>query len=93
MMNLDKAVPGTELCSDDQKHVLAAYCHRFTKDHKPRWADEPRPNGKPYPVHHESDAHWLAATLFQVRNDGRLDNRVRYCHSTPAWPDNPELRR
>lgn len=83
---------GTELHPDDRRYVLAAYVHRFTKDHKPGWANQPRPDGTPYPVQFASDADWLANTEFRVRSDGRLDRRITHCRSHPTWPDNPELR-
>jgi hypothetical protein len=84
---------GTELCAEDQRYVLAAYVHRFTKDHAPAWAREPWKDGKAYPVQYASDRDWLAHARFQVRNDGRLDRRVQRCEGTPTWPDNPELRK
>lgn len=83
---------GTELCSEDRAYVLAAYVHRFTREHKPRWASAGWKNGLPYPVQFASDADWLEHTLFYVRNDGRLDGRFNFCSSHPTWPDNPELR-
>lgn len=91
-MNLENFVRGTDLHPEDQKHVLATYVHRFTREHRPDWANEPRPNGKPYPVQFDSDADWLANTTFAVKTDGRLDARVNRCESNPTWPDNPELR-
>ena len=78
---------GTELHPDDQKHVLNAYVHRFTKEHKPQWTNEPRSDGTAYMPQHASDADWLQNTTFKVKNDGRLDSRVKQCHSTPTWPD------
>jgi hypothetical protein len=86
---------GTELHPDDQKYVLAAYVHRFTRQHKPVWVTQlrPRPNGQPCPVQFASDADWLANTWFTVNIGGRLDLRTKYCFSTPTWPDNPELRK
>lgn len=87
-----KQLLGTELDYVDQKHVLAAYVNRHTRDHKPTWANKEWKDGKPYPVQFESDAEWLANTRFEVRVNGRLDMRIKSCHSTPTWPDNPELR-
>lgn len=83
---------GTELHPEDRAYVLAAFVHRFTRDHRPRWAMEPMPNGRPYALQFDSDEDWLAHTRFAVRADGRLDRRARYCKSSPTWPDNPELR-
>lgn len=83
---------GTQLDYSDQRHVLAAFVHRFTREHKPAWASQPWKEGKPYPVQFASDADWLAHTRFAVRANARVDQRVRYCESSPTWPDNPELR-
>lgn len=84
---------GTELHPDDRKHVLAAYVHRFTAQHKPRWAHSEWKNGESYPVQFASDADWLAHTRFAVNRNGRLDRHVHSCFSSPTWPDNPELRK
>lgn len=84
---------GTELDPSDQDHVLAAYVHRFTREHKPEWANKPWKDGKPYPLQFDSDADWLANTTFAVRKNGRLDHRVQDCQSNPTWPDNPELKK
>lgn len=78
---------GNELCAADQAHVLAAYLHRYTRENKPAWARELRPNGRPYPVQFDSDQEWLERTRFAVRKDGRLDRRARFCQSVPTWPD------
>lgn len=83
---------GSKLHPQDQRHVLSAYVHRFTRDHKPSWAIKPRPDGSAYPVQFASDSDWLDHTLFSTRNDGRLDARAEACCSSPTWPDNPELR-
>lgn len=93
--NLGKILEGRlghELCADDQRYVLSAYVHRFTGDHKPAWANAEWKDGKPYPMQFASDREWLENTRFAVRRDGRLDRRVKYCHSNPTWPENPELR-
>ncbi len=83
---------GTQLSANDQRHVLSAYTHRFTREHVPAWAKETRPDGSAYPVQFDSDQEWLANTQFHVTASGDLDKRVNHCHSTPTWPDNPELR-
>lgn len=85
-------IPGTLLSKEDQVTVLCSYVNRYTKQHVPAWAKRPRPDGTAYPVQFASDADWLANTLFRVRRDGSLDERQAFCHSTPTWPDNPELR-
>lgn len=82
---------GTELSQEDQRYVLSAYVYRYTRDHKPAWANAEWKDGKPYPVQFRSDAEWLANSRFAVLKDGRLDRSVRECHSHPTWPDNPEM--
>ncbi len=83
-----KWVLGTELCATDQRRVLASYINRFTIEHRPAWvARTPnRPDGKAYMPQFASDQDWLAHTEFRIRNDGRLDERANFCHSTPTWP-------
>lgn len=78
---------GIALNTVDQKHVLAAYVHRFTGDHKPKWAAQLRPNGSPYPLQFRSDREWLANTFFMVTKFGNLDRRANYCTSNPTWPN------
>ena len=78
---------GNMLCEEDRRHVIAAYVHRYTREHRPDWALETRPDGRPYPVQFASDADWLANSRFFVRRDGRLDMRHTLCHSSPTWPD------
>lgn len=85
-------VKGTDLNPVTQREALSRFVHRFTRDHKPRWAQKPMPDGSPYPVQFASDADWLANTTFRVRKDGGLDSRTGFCASSPTWPDNPELR-
>lgn len=89
----DSSRLGSELSPRDRQHVLLAYCHRYTRTHVPNWARVPRADGTPYPVQFASDEEWLANTRFAVGIHGDLDHRVRSCHSSPTWPDNPELRR
>ena len=84
---------GIHLHANDQRHVLGAYVHRFTRTHVPAWARKEWKDGKPYPVQFDNDGDWLAHTHFVVRKNGRLDMRSRHCESTPTWPDNPELRK
>ena len=75
---------GTRLTREDQQHVLSAYVHRFTVEHKPAWARDSDP------IHFANDADWLANTEFHVREDGRLDQRYNHCFSHPTWPANEE---
>jgi len=90
---------GSELHRDDKKHVLAAYCHRFTGEHRPNWVRLKMDSEcgpvlkKQYPIQFENDSEWLENTLFTVKKNNRLDMRVKRCVSTPTWPNNPELRK
>jgi hypothetical protein len=78
---------GNQLRDVDQVYVLAAYVHRFTKQHVPAWARHPRVDGKPYMPQFADDADWLANTEFAVTKSGRLDMRTNKCFSTPTWPE------
>lgn len=84
---------GSSLIAEDRRYALAAYVHRYTKDHKPGWANERMSDGTAYPVQFASDSEWLAHTEFAVTKTGRLDHRCTSCISHPTWPDNPELRK
>lgn len=81
-------VTGSQLTPRMRGQALAAFCHRYTKEHVPHWA-----RSGSYPVQFASDQDWLAHTLFFITRDGRLATRPNHCFSTPTWPDNPELRR
>lgn len=82
---------GDTLAPHLQREALVKYVHRFTGDHKPRWAIYPRDNGEPYPVQFADDTDWLANTFFPVhRKTGKLRSGDSYTHAT--WPNNPELR-
>lgn len=73
-----------------RRDALAAYLHRFTRDHRPLWARKPMPNGDAYQVQFASDAEWLANTLFPVtvRKDGSLGDHTRgHSQSFATWPD------
>lgn len=88
----DEHKRGTELTREEQRYVLSAYVNRFTKDHKPAWANKVWKDGKTYPVQFASDAEWLANTWFPVDKSGKLKRgRGVDCQSRPTWPDNPEL--
>lgn len=84
---MENMIEGSMLSADDQKYVLSAYIHRYTKEHKPQWATYSTP------VQFESNQEWLENTYFKVTKDGKLDKRVKYCQSCPTWPNNPELRK
>lgn len=78
---------GSELSELDRRYVLAAFVHRFTRDHRPQWARKPRRDGSRYPVQFASDTDWLAHTRFQTTGYGAIDKRVSECRSSPTWPD------
>ncbi len=78
---------GSELSQADQRYVLSAFVHRYTRDHKPHWAHEPMKDGSEYPVQFASDADWLAHTLFQVTQSGKVSRTACQCQSSPTWPD------
>lgn len=80
-------IKGINLTKSDQIYVLAAYVHRFTGEHRPKWANGLRPDGTPYRVQFKSDIDWLENTIFFVKNDGTLDGRFKRCESTPTWPE------
>ena len=80
-------IQGDTLNSIVQRHALSKFVHRFTKDHRPAWANESRPGGKPYRVQFASDSDWLQHTRFAVTQAGQLDKRARWCRSTPTWPE------
>lgn len=82
-------VLGTNLSPALQREALARYCHRYTREHVPGWAKQPRPDGSPYPVQFASDRDWLANTRFPVTKGGTLANRPGSCESRPTWPDGP----
>lgn len=93
MIDLSNSITGDKLSKEQQALVLREYVYRFTGDHKPNWATELRLNGEPYPLQFKNDQEWLENTLFRVKLNGELDNRAKTCHSSPTWPNNPELRK
>lgn len=82
---------GSELTAREQRYVLSAFVHRYTRDHTPDWARYLRPNGTRYPVQFASDQEWLAHTRFVIRKNGALSLREGQCYSTPTWPDGKGL--
>ena len=61
-----------------------SFVHRYTMEHKPRWANQPAPNGKRYAPQYRSDAEWYANTLFPGESPLADKN---HCYSTGAtWP-------
>lgn len=83
---------GSSLPHHTQEQAKRQFVHRYTGEHRPGWADKSWKDGRAYPVQFKDDADWLANTLFAVTVAGFLDRRVAHCHSSPTWPDNPELR-
>ena len=86
---------GSALSPSEQENAKRAYVHRYTREHVPQWArtNVPQQFGETYPLQFDSDADWLAHTLFAVKPNGTLDPKFDECHSTATWPDNPELRK
>lgn len=78
---------GSHLGPKLQAECKAMFVHRFTGEHRPKWAS------KPYKVQFADDADWLAHTYFEVTKQGELDKRSHYCESHPTWPFNPELQK
>lgn len=74
---------GTDLTSEDQRHVLAYFINRYTKDHTPAWAR----HSSGARVQFASDQEWLERSHFIVTKKGRFDRRAKYCESYPTWPD------
>jgi hypothetical protein len=79
-----RELPGYALHPDDQRHVLAAYVHRFTGEHTPAWVGQAGEGN--YKPQFRDDKEWLINTVFTVNKNGRLDKRAKYCRSTPTWP-------
>ncbi len=94
MRNVPGYRRGSTLSLQQQHKALSLYCHRFTKDHKPRWSYEPRPDGNPCMVHFKDDQEWLANTWFPVNNDGIISERkgAGHCYSMPTWPEGRDRR-
>lgn len=82
---IDNAKVGWELSPDDQRRVKAAFVHRYTGDHIPKWAVN-APD-LIYPVQFKDDNDWLAHTFFAVRKDGSWNPRVSTCEAHPTWPN------
>ena len=79
-------VKGTDLSPNQRRHVLAAYVHRFTGDHVPSWAMQPRQDGTKYPLQFRDDDDWLAHTSFPIKKNGDLAKQPSCCRSAPTWP-------
>ena len=79
------SVRGDRLTQDQRAEACRRYVHRFTRTHKPAWANKPRPDGYAYSPQFASDTDWLNNTWFPVTKAGRLASGD--CYSTPTWPD------
>jgi len=63
----------------------ARYSHRFTCEHVPAWAREPRPDGRFYAPQYETCRQWYEATRFP--GEPGLHGNSRHCLSgSPTWP-------
>lgn len=82
-----KYIKGNDLTPKQVTQVKAAYVHRFTGDHRPTWANKPRPDGVPYEPQFATDSDWLAAYSFPFKVDGTLASRPGHC--TPTSEKNP----
>lgn len=70
-----------------QRDILAAFVHRFTMEHVPRWALQERADGTFYAPQFASDAEWLSNTVVRTRKDGELDGRYSDCETRgETWP-------
>lgn len=93
-----KRMLGSEMPLRLQQDAKARFVHRFTREHKPQWANKPwkhddQGNAIAYPVQFDSDKDWLEHTFFVVKNDeSAFADNYSSCGCTPTWPDNPELR-
>jgi hypothetical protein len=81
-----KYLNGNDLTPAQRRDALTSFVNRFTGNHKPHWARQPRPDGEPYPLQFSDDADWLAHTTFAVCENGKLAAR-HGCHSNPTWPN------
>lgn len=75
---------GSSLRPEVQAECKRRFIHRYTREHVPEWV---RRQPELYGVQFASDADWLEHTEFCVRGDGKLNERVSYCMSSPTWPD------
>lgn len=84
-----RRMKGSDLNPVARGEALRRFVHRFTGDHVPAWAKQPRPDGRPYEPPFKSDDAWLAHTYFCVTKYGQLDERAKYCESihSKRWLD------
>lgn len=66
------------------EQACAKFRQRFTMEHVPGWALEPRADGTHYAPQYSSDREWYDRTFFY--GEHYLAGK-RHCHSTfPSWP-------
>ena len=82
-----KLINGSKLSDDLKRTVLEKFVHRFTRDHKPEWANGLRESGKPWRVRFESDQDWLENTEFCIADDGHLSSVVVFGFKTEVTWD------
>lgn len=82
---------GAALTLTEQREAKRRYVHRYTGDHTPRWAFNPRPDGTRYMPQFANDADWLENTLFQTDARGKALDGVD-CYSTPTWPHGQNVK-
>ena len=75
-------VVGSKLSRKAQAECKARFVHRFTREHRPKWA-----RNTAYKPQFADDADWLENTFFLVTKNGELDKRAHYCESHPTWPE------
>lgn len=80
---------GSDLGKTCQDYVLKKFKNRYTKDHKPTWANEPL-LGRERKPQFASDEEWLAHTWFKVNSWGFIDPHHDGFYSRPTWPDGKE---
>jgi len=86
-----KLINGSKLPDNLKQTVLETFIHRFTRDHKPEWANGLRESGKPWQVRFDSDQDWLENTEFCIADDGFLSRKYPHCHPNSTWPDGREI--
>lgn len=74
-----KLVKGENLTAAQVKQVKAAFVHRFTGEHVPAWAKQPRPDGTAYEPMYATDADWIADKAFYVHKDGQIASTPHHC--------------
>lgn len=67
------------------EHACAVYVHRFTMEHTPAWARQPRPDGAFYAPQYSTDREWYEQTAFP--GEPNHIGQITHCYSRNAsWP-------